>query len=75
MDIFGHWSLYIILQSNLKTYIFLFLLFVLIWCWSGENVIGQADFSSPPESLGNFCKLCNPVISPIFDTKGSCEQN
>ena len=50
------WSyLYIILSSNSKTYIFSFLLFVLIWFRSGEILVGQADFSSPPDRLS--CKV------------------
>ena len=54
MDIL--WSyVYIILHSNSKTYIFSFLLFVLIWCRSGEILVGQADFSSPPDRLS--CKV------------------
>ena len=28
---------------------------VLIWCRSGEIVVGQADFSSPPDRLS--CKV------------------
>ena len=54
MDIL--WSyLYIILHSDSKTYFFSFFLFVLIWCRSGEIVVGQADFSSPPDWLS--CKV------------------
>ena len=34
---------------------FLFLSFVLIWCRSNEIVVGQADFSSPPDRLS--CKV------------------
>ena len=51
----GRRSLYI-LHSNLKTYNFslFLLLFVLIWCRSGEIVVGQVDFSSPPDRLS--CK-------------------
>ena len=54
MDIL--WSnFYIILHSNSKTYIFSLLLFVLILCRSGEILVGQADFSSPPDRLS--CKV------------------
>ena len=45
----GPWSFYVILHSDVKT--FIFLLFVLIWCRSGEIMVGQADFSSPPDRL------------------------
>ena len=52
----GPWSFYIILHSGVKTFIFfIFLLFVLIWCRSGEIMVGQADFSSPPDRLS--CKV------------------
>ena len=56
----GHWSLNI-LHSNLKTYIFSFLLFVLLWCRSGEIVVGQADFSSPPDRLS--CKVWETFVN------------
>ena len=50
----GHiYTLYYI--QTQKTYIFSFLLFVLIWCRSGEILVGQADFSSPPDRLS--CKV------------------
>ena len=42
-------------SSNLKTYNFSFLLlFVLIRCRSGEIVVGQAEFSSPPVKSGKL---------------------
>ena len=54
MDIFGHiYTLYYI--QNQKPTFFLFLLFVLIWCRSGEILVGQADFSSAPDRLS--CKV------------------
>ena len=49
------------LHSNLKTYNFAFLLFVLIWCRSGEIVAGQADFSSPPDRLS--CKVLETLVN------------
>ena len=51
MDIL--WSLVFIHYNTFKRknlYFFL-LLFVLIQCRSGEIVVGQADFSSPPDWL------------------------
>ena len=54
MDIFGHiYTLYYI--QTQKLIFFLFFLFVLIWCRSGEILVGQADFSSPPDRLS--CKV------------------
>ena len=53
MDIF--WLLVFIHYITFKLknmYFFSFLLlFVLIWCQSGEILVGQADFSSPPDRL------------------------
>ena len=42
-----------------KTCIFSF--FVLIWCRSGEIVVGQADFSSPPDRLS--CKIWETFVN------------
>ena len=52
------WSLVFMHYITFKLknlYFFRFLLFVLIWCRSGEIVVGQADFSSPPDWLS--CKV------------------
>ena len=58
MDIL--WSLVLIHFITFKLIFFLFL-FVLIWCWSGEIVVGQADFSSPPERLS--CKVWKTFVN------------
>ena len=55
MDIL--WSYFYTLYyiQTQKLIFFSFLLFVLIWCRSGEILVGQADFSSPPDRLS--CKV------------------
>ena len=73
MDILWSLGLYNILHSNLITYIFSFLLllFVLIWCRSGEIVVGQTDFSSPPDQLS--CKVWETFLnSDILSFSESC---
>ena len=63
MDIL--WSFVFIhyVTFKLKNLYFLFLLFVLIWCRSGEIVVGQAIFSSPPDWL--FCKLWETFVNSV----------
>ena len=45
----------LVFKHYITLHVFSFLLFVLIWCRSGEIVVGQADFSSPPDRLS--CKV------------------
>ena len=56
------------LHSNLKTYSFsFFVVCSYIWCQSGEIVVGQADFSSPPDWLS--CKVWETFVNsdnPLF---------
>ena len=61
MNICGHWSLYIIFHSNLKIYIF----FVVVCSYmvSCEIVVGQADFSSPPDRLS--CKVWDTFVNSV----------
>ena len=61
MDIL--WSLIFIhyITFKLKNIFFLFLLFVFIWCLSGEIVVGQADFSSSPYGLS--CKFWKTFVN------------
>ena len=53
MDIL--WSLifihYITFKLKNTYFFFFFMLFVLIWCRSGDIMVGQDDFSSPPDQL------------------------
>ena len=55
------WSLVFIIHYITFKLIFLFLLFVLIWCRSGKIVIGQADFSSPPDRQS--CKVWETFVN------------
>ena len=61
MDIL--WSLVFIhyITFKLKNLYFLFLLFVLIWCRSGEIMVGQADFFCPPDRLS--CKVWETFVN------------
>ena len=47
-----------------KFKIFLFLSFFLIRCRSGEIVVGQADFSSPPNRLS--CKVWETFLNSVI---------
>ena len=68
--VIGLYSLYYIQK---KTYNFSFLLFVLIWCWSGEIVVGQADFSSPPDQLS--CKVLETFVNSVSGGGWGCLEN
>ena len=46
---------------KLKYLYFFFWLFVIIWCWSGEIVVGQANFSSTPDRLS--CKVWETFVN------------
>ena len=62
MDIL--WSLVFIHYITFKLknlFFFIFLLLDLIWCRSGEIVVGQADFSSPPDRLS--CKVWETFVN------------
>ena len=68
--VIGLYSLYNIQR---KTYNFSFLLFVLIWCRSGEIVVGHADFSSPSDRLS--CKVWETFVNSVSGGGWGCLEN
>ena len=65
--VIGLYSLYYIQK---KTHNFSFLLFVLIRCRFGEIVVGQADFSSPPDQLS--CKVWETFVNSVYGGGWGC---
>ena len=59
-------TLYSLLSCHItfKLTVFIILLFVFIWCRSGEIVVGQVDFSSPPDRLS--CKVWETFVNSVF---------
>ena len=49
MSFILYYIMLILKYCSFKFIIVLLSLFSPIWCWSGEIVVGQADFFSPPD--------------------------
>ena len=62
--VIGLYILYIITFKLKNIYFFFFFVVCSQWCRSGEIVVGQADFSSPPDRLS--CKVWETFINSVL---------